>query len=49
MDDIGHADAQEFDARLIVCARWSQWEIKLDPQNGALDLDGLRRREFTEI
>jgi len=25
-----------------------QWEIRLDPQNGTLDLEGLRRREFVE-
>jgi hypothetical protein len=25
-----------------------QWEIKLDLRTGTLDLDGLRRREFTE-
>jgi hypothetical protein len=25
-----------------------RWEIRLDPKTGALDLEGLRRREFTE-
>jgi len=26
-----------------------QWEIRLDPRTGTLDLEGLRRREFTEF
>jgi hypothetical protein len=26
-----------------------QWEIRLDPRTGELDLEGLRRREFTEF
>jgi len=26
-----------------------RWEIKLDPKAGVLDLEGLRRREFTEF
>ena len=26
-----------------------RWEIKLDPKAGGLDLEGLRRREFTEF
>jgi len=26
-----------------------QWEIRLDPRTGTLDLEGLRRRKFTEF
>jgi hypothetical protein len=26
-----------------------RWEIKLDPKTGTLDLEGLKRREFTEF
>ena len=45
---LGAADGHELDA--IIGARTpEQWEIKLDPKAGALDLDGLRRREFTEF
>jgi hypothetical protein len=25
-----------------------QWEIRPDPKSGILDLEGLKRREFTE-
>lgn len=48
IDDIGRADGQELDA-LIGARTMEQWEIKLDPKSGTLDLEGLRRREFTEF
>jgi hypothetical protein len=48
VDDIGHADGQELDV-LIGALVMEQWEIRLDPKNGTLDLEGLRRREFTEF
>jgi hypothetical protein len=48
IDDIGHADGQELDA-LIGALTMERWEIKLDPKTGTLDLEGLRRREFTEF
>jgi predicted aspartyl protease len=45
--DLGRADGHELD--VIIGARtMEQWEIRLDPKTGALDLEGLRRREFTE-
>jgi len=48
VDDIGAADGRELD--IIIGARtMEQWEIWLDPKTGALDLEGLRRREFTEF
>jgi hypothetical protein len=34
---------------LIGTPTMEQCEIKLDPTSGTLDLDGLRRREFTEL
>ena len=26
-----------------------QWEIRLDPKTGTLDVEGLKRREITEF
>ena len=48
IDEIGHADGHELDV-LIGARTMEQWEIRLDPRAGTLDLEGLRRREFTEF
>ncbi len=48
VDDIGRADGHELDA-LIGALTMERWEIRLDPKAGTLDLEGLRRREFTEF
>jgi hypothetical protein len=48
VDALGHADGHTPDA-LIGALAMEKWEIKLDPRNGALDLEGLRRRELTEF
>jgi hypothetical protein len=48
VDNIGRADGYELDV-LIGALIMEQWEIRLDPKNGTLDLEGLRRREFTEF
>jgi len=48
LEEIGHADGHELDA-LIGARTMEQWEIRLDPRTGALDLEGLKRREFTEF
>ena len=45
--EIGHADGHELDA-IIGALTMERWEIKLDPQNGTLGVEGLKRREFTE-
>ena len=45
---LGRADGHQLDA-IIGVLTMERWEIKLDPKNGTLDLDGLRRREFTEF
>jgi predicted aspartyl protease len=48
MAEIGAADGGELDV-LIGARTMEQWEIRLDPKSGTLDLEGLRRREFTEF
>jgi len=48
IEEIGHADGYELDA-IIGARTMEQWEIRLDPRTGTLDLEGLRRREFTEF
>ena len=48
VEEIGHADGHELDA-LLGARTMEQWEIRLDPRTGTLDLEGLRRREFTEF
>ena len=47
VSQLGVADGHELD--VIIGARtMEQWQIKLDPYSGTLDLDGLRRHEFVE-
>ena len=46
--DLGRADGYEVDAA-IGALTLERWEIDLDPKTGTLDLEGLRRREFTEF
>jgi len=48
VNELGRADGHDLDA-LIGALTMERWEIKLDPKSGALDLEGLRRREFTEF
>ncbi len=48
VDDLGRADGHELDV-IIGALVMEKWEIKLDPKSGTLDLEGLRRREFTEF
>jgi len=45
---LGMADGRELDA-IIGARTMEQWEIRIDPKRGTLDLEGLRRREFTEF
>jgi hypothetical protein len=45
--DLGAADGHKLDA-IMGALTMERWEIKLDPKAGALDLEGLRRREFIE-
>jgi len=48
IEEIGSADGYELDV-IIGSLTMERWEIKLDPKTGMLDLEGLRRREFTEF
>lgn len=48
VDELGRADGHDLDV-IIGALVMEKWEIKLDPKSGALDLEGLRRREFTEF
>ena len=48
VDHLGRTNGHQLDA-LIGALTMERWEIKLDPKTGALDLEGLRRREFTEF
>ena len=47
VESLGRADGHDLDA-IIGARTMEQWEMRLDPRNGTLDLEGLRRREFTE-
>ena len=44
---LGKADGQELDA-IIGAITMEHWEITVNPRDGSLGLDGLRRREFTD-
>jgi hypothetical protein len=46
--ELGKADGQDLDA-VIGALTLERWEIKLDPRTGQMDLEGLKRREFTEF
>ena len=48
IDEIGKADGHNLDV-IIGALVMEKWEIKLNPKTGELDLEGLRRREFTEF
>jgi len=45
--ELGEANGHQLDA-IIGARTMEQWEIRLDPSTGELDLEGLRRREFKE-
>jgi predicted aspartyl protease len=47
VENIGHAEGYALDA-IIGARTMEQWEIRVDPKTGTLDLEGLRRREFAE-
>ena len=47
INELGEVDGKVLDA-IIGAETMEGWEIKLDPRNDTLDLDGLKRREFTE-
>jgi hypothetical protein len=45
---LGRADGRELDA-IIGAITMEHWEITVNPRDGSLGLDGLRRREFTDF
>jgi len=45
---LGRIDGHVLGA-IIGAVTLEKWEIRLDPKTGTLDLEGLRRREFTEF
>lgn len=48
LEEIGRVNGQELEV-LIGALTMERWEIKIDPKSGTLDLEGLKRREFTEF
>jgi len=48
IEEIGRADGRQLDA-IIGALTMEKWKIRLDPKKQEIDLDGLRRREFTEF
>lgn len=48
VDELGETEYGRLDV-LVGALTMEEWYIKLDPQQGELDLCGLRRREFTEF
>jgi hypothetical protein len=47
VDSLGKANGHDLDA-MIGAITMEAWEITLNPKDGSLGLEGLRRREFTE-
>jgi hypothetical protein len=47
IDSLGNTDGHRLDA-IIGAITLEQWEITINPKDGSLGLEGLRRREFTE-
>jgi hypothetical protein len=47
VDSLGKANGHELDA-IIGASTMEPWEITVNPKDGTLGLEGLKRREFTE-
>jgi hypothetical protein len=47
IEELGRVDGYKLDA-IIGALTMEKWEIRVDLRTGKLDLEGLRRREFTE-
>jgi len=47
IDNLGSVDGKNLDA-IIGAETMEAWEIVLNPRDGTLGLEGLKRREFTE-
>jgi predicted aspartyl protease len=48
IDNLGKVDGKEIGV-LIGALTMEEWEIRVNPKDGTLDLEGLKRREFTEF
>ncbi len=48
VDELGETEHGPVDI-IVGALTMEEWYIKLDPRSGALDLSGLRKREFTEF
>ena len=47
INSLGKADGRDLDA-IIGAITMEAWEITVNPKDGSLGLEGLKRREFTE-
>ena len=47
VEELGETEHGRLDA-LVGALTMEEWDIKLDPRQGELDLSALRKREFTE-
>jgi hypothetical protein len=47
VDSLGRANGHDLDA-IIGAITMNPWEITVNPEDGSLGLEGLKRREFTE-
>lgn len=47
IDSLGNADGHELHA-IIGAITMENWEITVNPKDGSLGLEGLKRREFTD-
>ena len=47
VETLGKADGHDLDA-IIGAITMNPWEITVNPKDGTLGLEGLKRREFTE-
>jgi hypothetical protein len=47
IDSLGRANGHDLDA-IVGASTMMPWEITVNPKDGTLGLEGLRRREFTE-
>jgi hypothetical protein len=48
VESLGKAKGHDLDA-IIGAITMEAWEITVNPKDGSLGLEGLRRREFTEF
>ena len=47
VESLGKANGHDLDA-IIGAVTMEQWEITVNPKDGSLGLEGLKRREFTD-